>query len=492
MKRLLVTALILGACGGADPGVRATLPHPEVAGAVRSDLPLSGADGRALFAQRWLPDGAPRGVLVIVHGLKDHSDRYAPLVARVTAAGFAVYALDLRGHGRSSGARVDVGAFDDYVEDANRLLAIAQEQQPGLPTFVFGHSMGGVIVATLAETRRPAIQGVILSAPALGIDAPAFVAGLLGGLGSVPGLRRLALFEPKSAQFSSDREVVDDMNRDPLIHNAKAPVHTPAALLGAAGRAWDRAGALTVPIVILHGTADVLTAPASSRAFLRRVGTPDHTLKLYAGAWHDLVHEPQGDQIASDVIAWMEARFTGPTDAEPLPTGKLRGDRIGTMGRLALRGGYVTDPGGGDLEMSLGFAAGRTLMIGVAGEGRVDLGGDGNSAGTGVLQLGTRFGRAGWFAVGAGGGWLGGGGRAVAQADLALAPPGLPLALHLRATGFRAAGNHVESELTLRWPGDRTFWNRGRRGAGWTLGARTLDGDEALTILLGLEVSGFD
>jgi alpha-beta hydrolase superfamily lysophospholipase len=484
----LLLVLLLVACATPDPGLRADLPHPPTgAGVARSDLTMTGSDGVALFAQKWLPPQSVRGVLVLVHGLKDHSDRYSGLVAKLEDAGFAVYALDLRGHGRSAGARVTVAHFDEYVDDVARLVELAQQEQPGAPVFVFGHSMGGAIVTTYAETRHPKINGVILSAPAIGLDAPAFEAGFIGGLGEVPLLDRLPLFQPKSKLFSQEADVVDGMNGDPLIWNHGAPVHTPAELIGAIGRVWDRASQLEVPIVILHGTADRLTAPAASRDFLARVGTSDHTLNLYPGQWHDLVHEPMRDQVANDVLAWMEARLTGPSTSPPLQTERLGGDHVGTAGRLAIAGAYTTAPKSGGAQMSVSFALGRLAMIGVDGEGRIGK----SAAGWGLLTIGTRFGRWGWVTAGFGGGYLAVA-ALIAQADVELAPPGVPLALHLRATDSRGS-DAVRGELEgdLRWPGDRTFWGRGRRGAGLTVGAR-YDASRILTILAGIEVTGFD
>lgn len=501
---VLIAALavtVTSACARPDPGLRTSLPHPQAGdGVTRTDVPLLGFDGLALHAQRWLGDGPPRAVLIVVHGLKDHSDRYATLAGALARAGYAVYALDLRGHARSPGPRVTVSSFNDYVADVAGLVRLVQTEHPGLPTFMLGHSMGGVIVTTLVETRRPKLAGIILSAPALGLDAPAFQAAGVTGIGAAPGLGALPFFEPPTRDFSSVREVVDDMARDPLIHNAGAPVHTASELIGAMGRAWDHASQVTVPIVILHGTADRLTAPAASRAFLRRVGTADRTLLLYDGAWHDLAHEPVAPAITTDVQAWMDARLAGPATAPPLPAGRLRGERIGMVERHHLRGGYVFDPeAGGDLDASLTFGIGRRIMLVAALEGRVTLAGASDHVAHGTLGLGTRLGSAGWLAISGGGGWLGSDLVPAAQAQLAFALPTLPLALHGRVTGFWADDgdlaldlSRVESEVTVRWPGDRTFWGHGRHGTGVTLGLRTVAGFDGLALLLGFEAGGFD
>ena len=482
------------ACARPDPGMRAALPHPVVPeGVVRDDVTLVGGDGVQLYAQRWCGTVAPRGVLVVIHGLKDHSDRYSKLAVAAVDAGYAVYALDLRGHGRSPGPRVTIDRFDTFVDDAARLVALARTEVPGVPVFVLGHSMGGVITTRLAERGTEGLAGIMLSAPAIGLDAPAFQAAAVVALGG-PGTGGFPGFEPKTELFSSRAEVIDDMARDPLIHNAKAPVHTPAQLLTAMGQAWDDAARVRVPIHIFHGTGDRLTAPAASRDFLARVGTRDRTLTRYPDAWHDLAHEHVAVQMNADVITWMDARLAGPAASPPIATGRLRGDRLGLVERHHVRGAVIIDPEtGGDLDASLTFAAGRRLMLAAALEGRVALGGPAASAAWGTLGLGTRLGTSGWVVLGGGGGRLGGGWRPIAHAELAFGPRGWPIAVHLRTDGTVLAGNAtVETELTARFPGNRTFWGRGRRGAGLTLGVRTVDAADAFAVVLGFDSLGFD
>jgi alpha-beta hydrolase superfamily lysophospholipase len=498
MWKLIASLALCAACARPDPGLRAALPHPAVSeGIVREDVALRAGDGLELYAQRWRGEAPPLGVLVIVHGLKDHSDRYSAMAEAVVRAGYAVYALDLRGHGRSPGPRVTIDRFERYVEDVAGLVEVARGDAPDVPLFVLGHSMGGVITARLVQTRaRGDVAGVILSAPAIGLDAPAFQAAAVVAAGG-PVAGRLPGFEPPTRQFASRREVTEDMARDPLIHNAKAPVHTAAQLITAMGKVWEQAQRMSVPIVILHGTADRLTAPAASRDFLELAAISDRTLLLYEGAWHDLAHEPAAPRITADVIAWMDARRAGPGAWAPLPARELRGDRVGLMQRTHVRGARIVDGGGTSLDATVGFAAGRTVMVGLALEGRLGLTDPATSGGLAALGLGTRLGTHGWLLLGAGYARREGLNRPLAHGELAIAPRRLPVALHLRGLGTRTSGDvRVETELTLRVPGNRIFWGRGRRGAGLALGVRTVDGPgdriDGLAITLGLETTGFD
>ena len=144
---------------------------------------FAAGDGLTLYEQSWLPLGEPRATVIVVHGVTEHGGRYARLANELNRRGYAVHAMDLRGHGRSDGDRILIREFDQYLDDLELFVGRVAERQAGKPLFLFGHSMGGAIVALLAATRQPDARGVILSAPAV------LVAG-----GVFPVLRRLAGF----------------------------------------------------------------------------------------------------------------------------------------------------------------------------------------------------------------------------------------------------------------------------------------------------------
>jgi acylglycerol lipase len=269
---------------------------------------LRAADGTVLYWQSWRPDGNPKALLFVVHGLKDHSERYAATAALLNARGIAVAAFDLRGHGRSEGRRAWVRRFDEYLDDLERALQAARPEYASTPVFLLGHSMGGAIVTRFVIERRPAVQGFILSAPALqpAASVSKVAIGFTKFLSTIaPGA---AVFRTANADFSRDPAVVAAMDQDPLIYQKPAPARTAAELLRAMDRVREGRPRLSVPFLVLHGTADRLTNPAGSQALRDGAASTDKTLQLYPGLFHDLLHEPERATVLGDLIGWLEAR----------------------------------------------------------------------------------------------------------------------------------------------------------------------------------------
>jgi acylglycerol lipase len=268
---------------------------------------FDGALGLRLFRQSWRPHGEPRAVLIIVHGLKDHSARYAEFADRLAQHGYAVHAFDLRGHGSSEGARVYVTSFSEYVQDLQTFADLVREQEgPAKPLFVLGHSMGGAIVTDWVLQQKPQVAGIVLSGAALKVDASGFKQGTVKFLGSV--LPTLALFSLDLDHFSRDAEVVEQCKSDPLVDQGAGPVRTAAQLISAIDFIDAHMEDFTLPLLALHGGADVITPPDGSRELARRARSSDKTLKIYDGLYHDLLHEPERAQVMSDIAAWLDER----------------------------------------------------------------------------------------------------------------------------------------------------------------------------------------
>jgi len=307
---LACLALALGACappwlparplaGGGAPTVRAGVEH-------RSGV-FRGAGGAMLVEQSWRPVGrAPRAVLVIHHGLKDHSSRYGDLARRLVARGYAVHAYDMRGHGHSSGRRAALDDFEDLVRDLDIFMARVRRREPGLPVFLMGHSVGGAVVTLYTLERRPALAGLIVLAPALRVDKPPIAAAATPVAGAL--LPNLPVVDTPDELFSRSPSVRREMARDPLVYHRVGPARTAAALTAALARIWPRAGELDVPLLGVHGTADQLTSPRGTAELVRRARTRDRTLILYAGLYHDLVHEPEREQVMADIERWLDIR----------------------------------------------------------------------------------------------------------------------------------------------------------------------------------------
>ncbi len=266
-----------------------------------------GAGGTGLLARWWRPAEPPRGVVLIVHGLGEHAGRYAPHAAALVARGYAVYSFDLRGHGRSPGPRAYVDRFATYLADLDAMLAAVRAREPDRPLFLLGHSMGGTIVALYVLTRQPTLAGVVLSSPALapGSDISPLLARL------APLIGRLAPRLPASpldpAAISHDPAVVRAYAEDPLVLHRGMPARTGAELLAAIGQVQAQMDAWSLPLLLIHGTADRLTNPAGSQALARRAAVADKTLRLYDGFYHETLNEPEGARVLADLGGWLDA-----------------------------------------------------------------------------------------------------------------------------------------------------------------------------------------
>lgn len=317
---LLALAALAGGCAGPNlAAAKRDRPLQISSDVAYGEGSFEGVKGLKLHEASWRPnDREPRATVILLHGLKDHADRYAGFAERLVREGYAVHALDLRGHALSEGERVWVDEFDDYVKDLTTFVDRVREKEPGKPLFLFGHSMGGAISTLYAMERKAGeLDGLILSAAALkpGENASAFLIGISGILSTLtPGARA---FEVDESVFSRDPEVIAEMRRDPLIHQENGPVRTGAELLGAMERIQENAEKLTVPLLALHGTADVSTTPEGSKQLVERARSKDKTLKLYDGLVHDLLHEPEKAQVIADIVAWLDARAPAAPAQQP-------------------------------------------------------------------------------------------------------------------------------------------------------------------------------
>lgn len=267
---------------------------------------VSKVDGTPIFVRSWRPQAAARGLLIIAHGYKAHSGLYAWPAEQLAKAGLAVYALDHRGHGNSGGERYEATDVMQYVADVDQLVDLAKSREPGLPTFLLGHSAGGVIGCVYALEHQQKLAGLICESYAFGVYVPNFGLQALKGLSHVAP--HLHVVDLKNELFSRDPKVVDAIAHDPLIPQISYPVDTVAALVRATERIRAEFANITLPVLILHGTADKLTEPAGSQLFFDSTGSKDKTLKLYDGYFHDPLADVGREQVLADLQAWLEAR----------------------------------------------------------------------------------------------------------------------------------------------------------------------------------------
>ncbi|MES2253596.1 MAG: lysophospholipase [Pseudomonadota bacterium] len=263
--------------------------------------------GLKLFVRSWQPAGAPRAVVAICPGFNSHSGYYLWVAEQLAADGYAVYAIDLRGRGKSEGERSYVDRVGEYEDDLAELIRLAKSRQPGLPVFLLGHSAGGVISCIYTLDYQSELAGLICESFAFQVPAPDFALSVLKGLAHIaPHAHVLTL---KNEDFSRDPNVVAAMNADPLIKDESQPSQTVAALVHADERLKAEFGKITLPVLILHGTADKATRPEGSQFFHDQAGSKDKTLKFYQDAYHDLLNDIIRDQVMADIKAWIAARL---------------------------------------------------------------------------------------------------------------------------------------------------------------------------------------
>ena len=276
----------------------------------RLERSFEGVGGVRIVYDVWEPDDEdPRGVVVLCHGYAEHARRYDHVAQRFGESGLAVYALDLRGHGRSGGKRVYLRDISEYTEDFHTLVGIAAGEYPDLKLVVLGHSMGGGIVFAYGVEHPDDYAAMVLSGPA--VDAQdgvspvmVFVAKALGQL--LPGLPVEQL--PTDA-VSRDPEVVAAYNADPMVHHGKLPAGIARALIGVGETMSQRAPALTAPLLVVHGEQDKLIPVQGSRHLMECVGSQDAHLKVYPELYHEVFNEPERAVVLDDVASWIEAKL---------------------------------------------------------------------------------------------------------------------------------------------------------------------------------------
>jgi len=265
-----------------------------------------GIGGVDLYAQAWLPGSAPRAVIVVAHGLAEHGGRYETLAGELVEREYAVYAIDHRGHGRSSGSRANIGRFAHLVGDFCAFTGRCARQHLDTPVFMLGHSMGGAVAFASALRLQHMLRGLVLSAPALATDQ------------SVPPLqemfvRLLSVVAPNAGALrlpadavSRDPAVVARYAADPLVHHEAIPARTLVELLGAMQGFAARAPDLRLPTLVLHGTADKLVPLAATQPVYEAFGTSERVVNLYDGLYHEVFNEPERARVTADLFRWLE------------------------------------------------------------------------------------------------------------------------------------------------------------------------------------------
>ena len=245
---------------------------------------------------------------MIAHGASEHGGRYAWVAERLVQRGFAVYAADHRGHGRSSGSRALLDRVDNVVRDLDSVLELAQSAHPSSSTVLLGHSMGGAVAIAYAIEHQDRLDLLVLSAPLAVLGAASPVERLASRVLSALA-PRTGVFEIDSSGVSRDPAVVRDYDADPLNYHGKLPARSVKELSDAIARFPDGLATISIPVLTMHGTADELVPPEGSELVLERVGSEDKSIIRYEGLYHELLNEPERQKVLDDIVEWVEAHL---------------------------------------------------------------------------------------------------------------------------------------------------------------------------------------
>ena len=252
---------------------------------------LASSTGESIFYRVWEPSASPAAVMVLVHGMSEHSGRYDHVGRYLSERGVIVYAHDHLGHGQSGGARGTVGRFEDFLDDLALVHAMARRDHPDLPLFMLGHSMGGLIVAAYLVERRARPDYLILSGPAI---VPILE----------PGDRTI---DP--SRLSKDPAVWEQYMSDPLVLRERVTDDLFVRLADGLARLPGRAAEIDMPWLLIHGEADRLCSAEGARGWLEGSSSTQRTVRIYPGGRHEMLNETNKDEVLADAWKWMRARL---------------------------------------------------------------------------------------------------------------------------------------------------------------------------------------
>ncbi|CAL5186728.1 unnamed protein product [Lathyrus oleraceus] len=268
--------------------------------------------GDTIFTQCWTPVSVRiRGLVILMHGLNEHSGRYSNYAKKLNANGYKVYGMDWIGHGGSDGLHGYVHSLDDAVSDLKVFIEKVKTENPGLPCFCYGHSTGAAITlkALLDPKVEACIAGATFTSPAVGVEASHPILEILAPILSflLPRFPCNAAYK-KGLPVSRDPEAVIAKYTDPLVCTGSLRIRTGYEILRITGCLQRNLRKLRVPFLVLHGTCDSVTDPTASQKLYEEASSNDKSIKLYEGFSHDLLFEPEKEDITKDLIQWFNSR----------------------------------------------------------------------------------------------------------------------------------------------------------------------------------------
>jgi acylglycerol lipase len=268
-----------------------------------------------LLVRRWPVVGRPWAAALLVHGLAEHSGRYERTGDGLAGVGVDVTAIDLRGNGGSGGPRAHLERWSDYLDDVEVGLAAVRASAGNVPVVLLGHSLGGLVALDYATSGRPAPDLLVLASPALDSTIPGWKRTLARALSRIAPTMRIRN-DLTGDQLSADPSVGEHYFADPLVERATT-ARLAAESFAAQARVVGRLGALTIPTVVFHGTADTIVPVAASEPLAT---IPGVRRRVYPGLRHETMNEPTGPAVVADVVAWLREQVPtaeAPTEVAP-------------------------------------------------------------------------------------------------------------------------------------------------------------------------------
>ena len=261
-----------------------------------------------IYYQSWLPEGEIKAIVLIVHGLGEHSSRYTNVTNYFVPRGFAVYGFDNVGHGKSDNGREEIDRFEDLTAPVTTITRMIREWHPDLPIFIYGHSMGALITSFHLLDHQADFNGAIISAPLVTI--PSHVTPMTVILGKVMSViaPKMGVVELDPSSISHDKSVVEAYINDPLVFQKKAPARISAEMLRAMIRVTAEVQKISLPLFILQGSDDFLVDPNGAQLLYKKASSVDKTLKVYDGLYHEVHNEPEREVMFKDLETWLENR----------------------------------------------------------------------------------------------------------------------------------------------------------------------------------------
>lgn len=262
-------------------------------------------EGEKIYSQKWLTDSPAKAVIVLVHGLGEHIGRYNHVANFLNKNQISVYGFDHRGHGKSSGKRGHIGSNQYFISDIDTMIDVAKKENPGLPVFLYGHSLGGNMVLYYSLFKKPSIQGVISTSPGIGTGEPVPPAKLMAAKILKTLLPAMTMDNGLDVNnLSHNPQVIKDYQEDPLVHPL---ISAKLAMLMFSNGDWiiENASKFNLPLLLLQGEKDHIVSLDKTKQFAEKVPKSIITFKIFPNLYHEMHNEYEQEQVLNFILDWI-------------------------------------------------------------------------------------------------------------------------------------------------------------------------------------------